>query len=323
MALQTIVTRNAIPATLGSSCPRACQVSLIVAVAALVAAGAVVGDHARDAADPRPAEGAAGASRRSADDRSRRPRTTQIRAAYRRLAERDSVDTMERLGREYPARPGRAALPRDRARLGGLPERGRGRAPARQEGRPATRPGRSRPTACSTRSSSVELPGLPAARRRTRCSSRARACSSRAASTRPCASTSARRGRSGERRGAVAAAVARFDKDNLNASFSRLGPAHAQVPDAASRSASTSACCSRGPAQRDPAIAQFEKAVALGPNTELGRGAAQFLRERARRWWDRLVDQMSRSAYGVRPMLMRQFRRAREAGAATGGGRRG
>ena len=66
--------------------------------------------------------------------------------------------------------------------------------------------------------------------------------------------------------------------------------------------------------QRDPAIAQFQKAVALGPKTELGRNAAEFLDER-RRGWDRPIDQMSRSAYGVRPVLMRQFRRAREAGA--------
>ncbi len=75
----------------------------------------------------------------------------------------------------------------------------------------------------------------------------------------------------------VAAAVARFDKDNLTASFSRLGPLTRKFP----RSQSVRyylGLLLAWTGQRDPAIAQFRKAVALGPKTELGRGAAQFLK---------------------------------------------
>ncbi len=74
----------------------------------------------------------------------------------------------------------------------------------------------------------------------------------------------------------VAAAVARFDKDNLNASFSRLGPLTRTFP----RSQTVRfylGLLLAWTGQKDPAVAQFEKAVALGPKTELGRGAAEFL----------------------------------------------
>ena len=74
----------------------------------------------------------------------------------------------------------------------------------------------------------------------------------------------------------VAAAVARFDKDNLTASFSRLGPLTRKFP----RSQTVRfylGLLLAWTGQRDAAITQFRKAVALGPKTELGRGAAQFL----------------------------------------------
>ena len=48
--------------------------------------------------------------------------------------------------------------------------------------------------------------------------------------------------------------------------------------------------------QRDAAITQFKKAVALGPTTELGKAAGEFL-ARCTAGWDQAVDQMSRSAY--------------------------
>ena len=75
----------------------------------------------------------------------------------------------------------------------------------------------------------------------------------------------------------VAAAVARFDKDNLNASFSRLGPLARTFPKSQSVRFYLGLLLA-WTGQRDPAIAQFEKAVALGPKTELGRNAAEFLK---------------------------------------------
>jgi predicted Zn-dependent protease len=87
----------------------------------------------------------------------------------------------------------------------------------------------------------------------------------------------AARAEPGNDEAAVAAAVARFDKDNLNASFSRLGPLTRKFPKSQSVRFYLGLLLA-WTAQRDPAIAQFEKAVALGPKTELGRGAAEFLR---------------------------------------------
>ena len=74
----------------------------------------------------------------------------------------------------------------------------------------------------------------------------------------------------------VAAAVGRFDKDNLSASFSRLGPLTRQFP----RSQSVRyylGLLLAWTGQRDPAVAQFTKTVALGKGTRLGSSAQAFL----------------------------------------------
>jgi tetratricopeptide (TPR) repeat protein len=74
----------------------------------------------------------------------------------------------------------------------------------------------------------------------------------------------------------VAAAVGLFEKDDLNASFSRLGPLTSRFP----RSQSVRfylGLLLAWTGQRDPAIAQFRKTVALGRETTLGRQAAAFL----------------------------------------------
>ena len=74
----------------------------------------------------------------------------------------------------------------------------------------------------------------------------------------------------------VAAAVGRFDKDNLAASFSHLGPLTRRFP----RSQVVRFYLGLLLAwtdQREEALAQFEKAFALGPKTELGRGSKAFL----------------------------------------------
>ena len=74
----------------------------------------------------------------------------------------------------------------------------------------------------------------------------------------------------------VAAAVGRFDKGDLSASFSRLGPLTRRFP----RSQSVRYYLGyllAWTGQRDAAIAQFERTVALGRRTVLGRGATKVL----------------------------------------------
>jgi tetratricopeptide (TPR) repeat protein len=74
----------------------------------------------------------------------------------------------------------------------------------------------------------------------------------------------------------VAAAVGRFDMDDLGASFSRLGPLTRRFP----RSQSVRyhlALLLAWTGQRERATAQFRRARALGPKTILGREANQFL----------------------------------------------
>jgi len=74
----------------------------------------------------------------------------------------------------------------------------------------------------------------------------------------------------------VAAAVGRFDKDKLNASFSQLGPLTQRFP----RSQVVRfylGLLLAWTAQRDAAVNQFERTVELGPNTSLGRSAQAFI----------------------------------------------
>jgi tetratricopeptide (TPR) repeat protein len=74
----------------------------------------------------------------------------------------------------------------------------------------------------------------------------------------------------------VAVAVGLFDKDNLTASFSRLGPLSKRFP----RSQSVRfylGLLLAWTGQRDAAVTEFRKAVALGPGSTLGRQASSFL----------------------------------------------
>jgi hypothetical protein len=75
----------------------------------------------------------------------------------------------------------------------------------------------------------------------------------------------------------VAAAVGRFDKGNLVASFSQLGPLTRRFP----RSQAVRyylGLLLAWTAQRDPAVVQFRRAAALDPHSDLGRNAAEFLK---------------------------------------------
>ena len=74
----------------------------------------------------------------------------------------------------------------------------------------------------------------------------------------------------------VAAAVGRFDKDDLSASFSRLGPLTRRFPHNQSVRYYLGLLLA-WTGQRDPSVAQFKKTVALGKGTRLGLSAQAFL----------------------------------------------
>jgi predicted Zn-dependent protease len=74
----------------------------------------------------------------------------------------------------------------------------------------------------------------------------------------------------------VAAAVARFDMDDLSASFSRLGPLVRTFPRSQSVRFHLGLLLA-WTGQRDKAVMEFRLARALGPTTRLGREAATFL----------------------------------------------
>ena len=74
----------------------------------------------------------------------------------------------------------------------------------------------------------------------------------------------------------VAAAVGRFDKENLSASFSRLGPLTRRFPKSQSVRFYLGLLLA-WTGQRDTAVAEFQKTVALGKRTRLGVAATQFL----------------------------------------------
>jgi predicted Zn-dependent protease len=74
----------------------------------------------------------------------------------------------------------------------------------------------------------------------------------------------------------VAAAVGRFDKGDLSASFSRLGPLTRRFP----RSQSVPyylGLLLAWTGQRDPALVQLRRTVSLGPSTVLGRNAQRLV----------------------------------------------
>jgi tetratricopeptide (TPR) repeat protein len=74
----------------------------------------------------------------------------------------------------------------------------------------------------------------------------------------------------------VAAAVGRFDMDRLSDSFSRLGPLTRRFPRSQSVRFHLGLLLA-WTGQREAAVAQFRRARALGPQTDLGREANTFL----------------------------------------------
>jgi predicted Zn-dependent protease len=248
------------------------RISLIVAVLALIAAGSVVGVTLATRQTPQQPKAQPG--RPPLGPTLPTPAAAQIRLAYKEWPN-GSVDTMERLGHEYPSDPvvqlyrGIALLwagyPNDAedvlraAKKVGRDTPWEAQAdsvlhPQYQVGYPSFRP--IAPNALLEQGARLQAEGRQHAALRV---------FERAARLQP-----------GNDEAQVAVAVAHFDKDNLNASFSRLGPLTRTFP----RSQSVRfylGLLLAWTGQRDSAIAQFRKAVALGPRTELGRGSAQFL----------------------------------------------
>ena len=74
----------------------------------------------------------------------------------------------------------------------------------------------------------------------------------------------------------VAAAVARFDKEDPSASFSRLGPLTRRFPESQAVRFYLGLMLA-WVGEGDEAVEQFRAAVELGPGTERGRAAASFL----------------------------------------------
>jgi Tfp pilus assembly protein PilF len=75
----------------------------------------------------------------------------------------------------------------------------------------------------------------------------------------------------------VAAAVGRFDEDNLTASFSRLGPLVKRFPHSQTVRFHLGLLLA-WTGQRTEAVKQFELARSLGAKTQLGKEASAFLR---------------------------------------------
>jgi predicted Zn-dependent protease len=74
----------------------------------------------------------------------------------------------------------------------------------------------------------------------------------------------------------VAAAVGRFDEDDLSASFSRLGPLVRRFPRSQSVRYHLGLLLA-WTGQREAAVEQFRLALARAPQTRLGREAKTFL----------------------------------------------
>jgi tetratricopeptide (TPR) repeat protein len=80
----------------------------------------------------------------------------------------------------------------------------------------------------------------------------------------------------GDDQAQVAAAVGRFDKDNLTASFSQLGPLTQRFPHSQVVRFYLGLLLA-WTGQRDDAVTQFRRAVSLGPKTNLGRSSQAFI----------------------------------------------
>src|SRR3954467_6948553 len=102
MAIQTIVTRFGIPATVMGELSGRLQIALVVGLLALLAAGTVVSVTLATRQTPQQPE--ALPDRPPLGSKLPTPAAAQIRATFAAWP-KDGVTTMERLGREYPKDP--------------------------------------------------------------------------------------------------------------------------------------------------------------------------------------------------------------------------
>ena len=206
-----------------------------------------------------------------------------------------------------PEGPGRPVQPRDRALLRRLPRRGGAGVPRARRRSAATRSTRCGPTRSSTRSTS---------RRRT---ASTRSSSRRAPTALLVQGALLQRagppalGRARLRRGPrgcspnddeaqVAAAVGRFDEDNLVGLVLAPRPARRSGSRAASPCATTSGCCSPGRGSATEAVSAVPAgARARAADRRSARQATSFLRGLVPSG-TKGPSKMSRSAYGVRPL---------------------
>jgi tetratricopeptide (TPR) repeat protein len=248
------------------------QIILVVSIVAVIAAGSVVGVTL--ATRQTPTQPQAQPGKPPLGPNLPTPAAAKIRAAFRDWP-KGGIDTMQELGREYPRDPV-VQLYRGIALIwAGYPN------DAEDVLRLAKRVGRDTPW--EIQADSVLHPqfqvGYPTFQPLTPNALLERGArlmqEGRVHSARRTFDLAVRRmPQSDEAR--VAAAVARFDKDNLNASFSRLGPLTRQFPKSQIVRYYLGLLLA-WTGQRDPAIAQFERAVKLAPTSELGLAAAQFL----------------------------------------------
>ena len=269
--------------------------------AAGVVAGVVLATRQDPAQPRRGARTALGADDPGADDASAPP-------SARRSRKGPSGQRARSRGRQRAAeRSGRPVQLRGRALLRGLPRRGGAGVPQGEEGgaRHRTRSGRRAPA-----------PAVLQPRRAIRSSSRADPIRSH------------RRGGLQQRKdhqqtaerlyraaaqlhpndadAQVAAAVGRFDKDDLSASFSRLGPLVKRFPRSQTVRFHLGLLLA-WTGQGDPAITEFRLARELGPRTG-AREAGQYLPLTAScRSGTKGQVKISRTAYPVRPLLMREL----------------
>ena len=285
-------------------------------------AGAVVGDHPRDAGHPR------------ACTRSRASRRCRQNAARRRRGRRStpgvpqwpkgSLDTLQRLGSEYPEDPV-VQLYLGIACSGPATPRRRDRARGGEEARPRHATGRSRPTTSCTRSSSTELPGLRAdAAERAAHAGRARCRPQGHQHSAERLYQRAARLAPGDDEAQVAAAVGRFDKDNLAAVVLAPRPADRALPAQPGRALLPRLLLAWTGASATARSSSSRRPSRSVRRPSLGRSAQAFL-DRVRDRWDRPVRRNEPDGLCVRPTRLQQFRirKAPASGAATGGEERG
>ena len=296
MAIQTIVTRIGIPATLVEPCRTALRSIAVVALLAVVAAGIVVGVTLATRQTPRQPKALPeqAADRQEPADARRGADPRGVQGAGRRAASR----RWRQLGREYPKRSGRAALSRARAALGRLRRATpQPRCAKAKKRRPRHAHGRCRPTASCTPSYQVGYPifhpleAEPAARAGLAPAGRG------ASALRASGSSRAPRApQPNDDEAQVAAAVAPVRQGQPEPRVLASRPAHAAVPEEPERPL-LPRIAARVDGSDGPGGRPVREGRRARPEDAIWAGTPRSSSKRDRAW-DQPIDQMSRSAHG-------------------------